>query len=161
MQLLSRDVVDCFSLFLGRSPDSVACVRHANGQLSDLLVDVLRTPEFRSRILSAVLLRRPLPHEQLAPSPPFRLIDWAQPRLPLDTGTRRILGGARSWAQMLEVLLSDPGLTALVPDLDAAGICPVLRERVRSSPLSEVQRAVVGAVDVASAAEVRGWAVDL
>ena len=161
MQLLSRDVVDCFSLFLGRSPDSVACVRHANGQLSDLLVDVLRTQEFRSRILSAVLLRRPLPHEQMAPSPPFRLIDWAQQRLPLDTGTRRILGGARSWAQMLEVLLSDPGLTALAPDLDAAGICPVLRERVRSGPLAEVQRAVVGAVDVASAAEVRGWAVDL
>lgn len=161
MQLLSRDVVDCFSLFLGRSPDSVASVRHTNGQLNDLLAEVLCTPEFRARIVSAVLLRSPLPHEQMAPSPPFRLIDWAQQRLPLDTGTRRILGGARSWTQMLEVLLSDPGVTAFAPDLDAAGICPVLRERVRNSPLSEVRRAVVGAVDVASAAEVRGWAVDL
>src|SRR5581483_2491407 len=148
-------------LFLGRSPDSIGSMRHESGEMSSLLGEVLQTPEFRGRILSAVLLRKPIPHEKIAPSPPLRLIDWAQQRLPLDPVTRRTLGAARSWTQLLEVLLSDPCLTALAPELDTAGISPVLRERVRNSVLSEVKRAVIGAVDVASASEIRGWAVDL
>ena len=161
MELVMRDVVDCFSLFLGRTPDDIASVRHESGQISALLGELLQMQEFRARILSAVLLRKPLPHERISPLPPLRLIDWAQQRLPLDPATRRTLGGARSWTQLLEVLLSDPCLTALAPELDAAGVSPVLRERVRNSVLAEVKRAVVGAVDVASSSEIRGWAVDL
>jgi GT2 family glycosyltransferase len=88
-------------------------------------------------------------------------MDWAQRRLPLGTATRHSLGGARSWAQLLELLLADASLLEYAPDLTAAGVDGILRQRLDLDPLSKLKRSVIGAIDSASAFEVRGWAVDL
>ncbi|MBV8362789.1 MAG: glycosyltransferase family 2 protein [Deltaproteobacteria bacterium] len=157
----SRDLTACFNLFLGRNPANHSDKSFAIGNLPILLRQVLETDEFKTSVLRPVLLREALPHTELADSPPLQLIDWAQRTIALDASTRRTLGGARTWAQVLELLLADRNLAALVPDLAAAEIDSILRERLAREPLSLVQRSVMGAIDAASAFEIRGWAADL
>jgi O-antigen biosynthesis protein len=157
----SRDVTTCFNLFLGRMPTKTSLEAETNGSFPALLRQIFETDEFKTGILQPLLLRESLPHMQLEETPPLRLIDWSQRNLPIDPSTGRRLGGARTWAQLLEILFSDPGLVAITPDLAAAEIDSVLRQRLDNSPLSAVQRSVIGVVDAASAFEIRGWAVDL
>jgi GT2 family glycosyltransferase len=159
--MTSRDVEDCFALFLGRPPDAEAAARCVNAELGLVLADVLQTPEFQSRVLTPLLLRETLPHEAASASPPLRLIDWVQRRLPIDPGTRLSAGAARTWGELLELLLAERSVAALAPSLMEAGIDEILRDRVQKSPLATVKRSVMGAIDAASALEIRGWAVDL
>jgi GT2 family glycosyltransferase len=156
-----RDVEDCYTLFLGRSPEGEAAARCADAELEVVLGTLLQDPEFQDGVLTPLLLRESLPHERLAASPPLRLIDWAQRRLPLEPQSRTRAGAARSWVDLLELLLSDRTLAALADNLRAAGVDQLLRERLDRSPLAAATRAVVGAVDSASTLEIRGWAVDL
>ena len=161
LPMTSRDVEDCFSLFLGRSPDAEAAARCVNVELGVVLAEVLQTPEFQTRVLTPLLLRETLPHEAGGASPPLRLIDWAQRRLALEPATRLSAGAARSWGELLELLLADGSLAALAPGLMEAGIDQILRDRVQKSPLAGIKRSVMGTIDAASALEIRGWAVDL
>jgi len=71
-----------------------------------LLRDIFQTEEFKTRVLHSVLLREALPHDMLDDTLPLQLIDWVQKRLPIGTFTRRAAGGARTWAQLLELVLS-------------------------------------------------------
>ncbi len=157
----SPDVINCFHLFLGRVPANTSTDRLRTSSLSVLLRDIFETEEFKTGILHPVLLREVLPHSMLADALLLPLIDWAQRRLPLGASTRRTAGGARTWAQLLELLLSDANLVAVAPELVAAEVDRILRTRLENEPLSRVKRSVVGAVDAASAFEIRGWAVDL
>lgn len=155
-----REVRNCFSLFLGRLPANTPAELPPVTRLSVLLRHIFECDEFTG-VLQAVLLREPLPHNALADAHLLPLIDWAQSRLPLDTATRRSAGAARTWSQLLELLLADSKLVAVAPNLVAAQVDHFLRQRLESEPLSKVKRSVIGAIDAASAFEVRGWAVDL
>jgi O-antigen biosynthesis protein len=157
----SRDVTNCFNLFLGRMPANTPADRLRTDNLFVLLRDIFETEEFKTRILQSVLLREELPHGMLDEILLLPLIDWAQRRLPIGASTRRTAGGARSWAQLLELLLSDANLVGVAPELVAAEVDGILRVRLENEPLSKVKRSVAGAVDAASAFEIRGWAVDL
>lgn len=157
----SQDVTACFNLFLGESPAKTSNKWFTIGSLPILLRQIFDTDQFKSSVLQPLLLREALPHTKLADTPSLHLIDWAQRTMPISASTRRTLGGARTWAQVLELLLSDTNLVALAPDLAAAEIDSLLRKRMEHEPLALVKRSVVGAIDAASAFEVRGWAVDL
>jgi len=157
----SQDVTACFNLFLGESPARASNEWLAIGSLPILLRQIFDTDQFKSSVLRPLLLREALPHTKLADTPSLHLIDWAQRTMPISAFTRRTLGGARTWAQVLELLLSDANLVALAPDLAAAEIDSLLRKRMEHEPLALVKRSVVGIIDAASAFEVRGWAVDL
>src|ERR1700722_669876 len=157
----SRDLTNCFNLFLGRMPANPSADRLRTTNLAVLLRDIFETDEFKTAILHPLLLRETLPHSTLAEVPMLPLIDWAQRRLPIGTSTRRTAGGARTWAQLLELLLSDVNLVSVAPELVAAEVDGILRARLESEPLSRVRRSVVGIIDGASGFEVRGWAVDL
>lgn len=155
----SRDVTSCFNLFLGRMPTNSS--HDGVSSVSKLLGGILESDEFKTTILQSVLLREELPHNRLESTLPLQLIDWVQRRLPIGASTRRSAGGARTWAQLLELLLSDSDLMAIAPHLATAGIDSILRQRLEHEPLTALKRSVVGVVDAASAFEIRGWAVDL
>jgi len=157
----SRDVTSCFNLFLGRMPAKASLDGFSKSSLSMLLRDIFETEEFKTAVLQPVLLREALPHSKVEDTPPLQLIDWAQLRLPIGAATRRSAGAARTWAQLLELLLSDANLVAVAPHLAAADVDSFLRQRLENEPFSKVKRSVVGAVDSASAYEIRGWAADL
>jgi O-antigen biosynthesis protein len=158
----SRDVTACFNLFLGRAPAKASEEPFTASSLPTLLERIFETDEFKTSVLRPLLLREELPHgRSLDHTPPLHLIDWAQRTMPVAASTRRNLGGARTWAQMLELLFSDANLVGLSPELTAADIDSLLRKRLEHEPLSLVERSVVGAIDAASAFEIRGWAVDL
>jgi GT2 family glycosyltransferase len=157
----SQDVARCFNLFLGHMPASPFTDGPAISSLPTLLRQILETDEFKTSVLQPVLLREELPHGKSDGPPLFQLIDWVQRRLPVSGSTRRAAGGARTWAQLLELLLSDPQLISIAPHLAAAEIDSVLRGRLENEGWSKVQRSVIGAVDAASGFEIRGWAVDL
>jgi len=160
-RLDSRDVTRCFMVFLGRLPTRAALEGAPLGDLRALLGYIFGQSEFQDAILERVLLREPLPHDELEAVPSLLLIDWAQRCLPIGTWTRRALGGARSWEQLLEVLLADASLMAIAPDLTAAGVDGVLRQRLEHESFANLERSVVGAIDSVSAFEIRGWAADL
>src|SRR5579864_3093124 len=157
----SQDVAKCFNLFLGRMPTTPFTNGLAISSLPTLLREILETDEFKTSVLQPVLLREELPHGKSDGPPLFQLIDWAQRRLPVGASTRRATGGARTWAQLLELLLSDSQLISIAPHLAEAEIDSVLRGRLESEGWSKVQHSVIGAVDAASGFEIRGWAVDL
>lgn len=157
----ASDVEDCFALFLGRAPDRETIRLCADADFGSALRDLIRSEEFRTNVLTPLLLREPLPQERMAEAPSLRLIDWAQRRLPIEPATRSLAGAARSWVQLLELILSDSSFTALATNLVEAEVDRLLRERVQSQPLWKTRRSVVGAVDSASALEIRGWAIDL
>lgn len=157
----SRDIDDCFTLLLGRSPDTEAVHRHVSSELELVLREVLRSEEFRTQVLPPLLLREVLPQERISGAPSLRLIDWAQRRLPIGPAARIMAGAARSWTELLESVLSDPCWASVAPELAAAGIDRLLRDRVARQPLSKTKRAVIGALDAASGVEVRGWAMDV
>ena len=157
----STDVAECFTLFLGRAPEPAVARRCLEAGLHAVVSDVMRSDEFLQGVLKPLLLREPLPHERTAQAPSLRLIDWSQRRLPIGRNARVMAGAARSWPHLLESLLSDTTLVAMAPELVAAEVDRVLRERLDNQPWAKVKRAVVGAVDAASAVEVRGWALDL
>ncbi len=157
----SRDVTNCFHLFLGRMPANNSADRLPTNNIAALLRGIFEKEEFKTSVLHPVLLREVLPHSVLADVLLLPLIDWAQKRLPISASTRRTAGGARTWAQLLELLLSDAALVAVAPELAAAEVDRILRARLENEPLSKVKRSLVGAVDAASAFEIRGWALDL
>ena len=100
----SREVRNCFNLFLGPMPTNTVANHAPIHSLPALLRYIFETDEFKNGVLPAVLLREALPHGALTDVPLLPLIDWAQRRLPLDAATRRAAGGARTWAQLLELL---------------------------------------------------------
>jgi GT2 family glycosyltransferase/predicted O-methyltransferase YrrM len=157
----SQDVSNCFNLFLGRMPASSSLPGLAISNLSTLLHHIFEMDEFKTTVLPSVLLRDELPHSKLQSTPSFRLIDWVQRRLPIDASTRRVAGGVRTWAQLLELLLSDANLVAIAPHLVAADVYSILRQRLQNESWSKLERSVVGAIDAASGFEIRGWAVDV
>lgn len=155
-----QDVENCCATLLGRMPDRDSQLRFDVG-MSQLLRELLESEEFRTSVLPPLLLREDLPHSALDSSPSLRLIDWAQRRLPITASTRLSIGAARTWAQLLELLLSDANLVGTSPQLVEADVQPILRSRLEKEPLFKVTRSVMGAVDSASAFEVRGWAADV
>jgi GT2 family glycosyltransferase len=157
----SNDVASCFRLFLGRMPGNDSLNGRGIRTVSELLRDIFAADEFKSAVLQPVLLREDLPHSKLEETPPFVLIDWVQRRLPISAGTRRTCGAARTWVQLLELLLSDAELMAVAPHLAVAGVNSVLQQRLQNEPWPKIERSVVGFVDAASGFEIRGWAVDL
>jgi GT2 family glycosyltransferase len=162
MEMLdSNDVSSCFRLFLGRRPGTDSLDARGIRSVMELLRDIFAADEFKSAVLQPVLLREELPHNKLEETPPFVLIDWVQRRLPISAGTRRASGLARTWIQLLELLLSDAEFMTVAPHLAAAGVDSVLRQRLENEPWPKAGRSVVGAVDAASGFEIRGWAVDL
>lgn len=157
----ARDVDEIFNLLLGRPPDADSLRLCIDADLRALAGEIMQSEEFRTAVLACVLLREPLPHARVAVSPPQRLLDWIQRRLPVGPASRRLAGAASSWLQLLEVLLADADFVASAPDLAAAQIDQVLRERIDALPFSKITRCVVGSIDSASAVEIRGWALDL
>lgn len=157
----ASDLEGCFAVFLGRRPDAESLQGRSGVSISEVLRTLFATEEFRDSVLFPMLLREPIPQASLEESPSLRLIDWAQRRLPIDNSTRLALGAARTWMQLLELLLADPTLVSLSQELVDAEIDGTFRARLETQAFWKVKRSVVGAVDSASAFEVRGWAVDL
>lgn len=156
-----RDVASCFNLFFGRMPGDASRTGLDIETLPSLLRNVFESDEFRTVILPALLFREALPHEQFADTPLLHLIDWAQRRLPVSHATRAASGAARTWSQLLELLLSDSTLIAISPYLAEAEVDTVLRQRLENEPWAHTKRSILGCVDSASGFEIRGWAVDL
>jgi GT2 family glycosyltransferase len=159
-KLDSRDIAYTFNLFLGRSAGEIP-LENVDGSIGVLLREIFDGEDFRTSILSAVLLRENLPHEMLGHAPPLKLLDWAQRCLPLTPPTRLTVGSVRNWPQLLELLLADRSLAAVAPYLAEANVDGILRERLENEPWSKIKRSVIGVVDAASGFEMRGWAVDL
>lgn len=159
-ELTRADIVNAYQLFLGVEPPPALPVPPGAG-LAELLAAILSSGQFRSEVLKPVLLSESLPEERFAAQPPYLLIDWAQRRLPVGRATAVNCGMAHAWPALLEVLLADPGLAQLASELGHAGITSLLRDRIERDPRFASGRCVVGAVDSASAFEVRGWAADL
>jgi GT2 family glycosyltransferase len=159
--LEARDIDNCFTLFMGRVADGAAREAIVGLELPAALRELLESDEFRTRVLTPLLLRESLPHERLGAAPSFSLLDWVQARLPLEPATRCMAGAARSWVQLLELLLADAQFLACAATLVQAEIDVLLRERLATQPLWKTRRRVVGAIDSASAVEIRGWALDL
>lgn len=157
----ARDIASCFHLFLGRTPGDASRDGFETSGLDALLRSIFEAEEFRTIILPALLLREPLPHEHLLDTPLLPLIDWAQRRLPLSPSIRIASGAARTWAQLLELLLSDATLVAVSSSLIEAEVNTTLRQRLDNEPWARSKRSVLGCVDAASGFEVRGWAIDL
>jgi O-antigen biosynthesis protein len=155
------DIESCFRLFLISPPPADLYSAWLGRPVSDLVRDLFSVEDFKTKVLTAVLLREPLPLQSAPATPPWSLLDWAQQRLPLRPDTRRALGLARSWELALELLLADPAINALSPDMITAGIDAIMADRVKDEPTLQVTRSLVGAVDSATAWQVRGWAVDL
>jgi len=156
-----KDVEECFKLLLGRVPAADDVRQCINRETSAVLRAVIHGDEFRTLVLTPLMLRGRLPQESIAPTPALRLIDWVQRRLPLGPFTRSRAGAARSWAQLLELVLSDQEMAAIASNLASAEIDRVLRERLETQPLWKIRRSVVGSIDSATAVEIRGWAMDL
>ncbi len=157
----ARDAENCFLIFLGQVPDSGVVQKKIGAALHELLHELLESADFRSSVLPPLLLREQLPHLLLQGAPSLVLIDWAQGRLPIKDSTRLAIGGARTWAQLLELLLSDPVLVSISPELVSSDVQRIIKGRLEKEPLFKLQRSVMGVVDSSSAFEVRGWAVDL
>jgi GT2 family glycosyltransferase len=155
-----EDLAGAFGLFLGKEPPP-APVAGAETGLAGVLARIFASEEFRAEVLKPLVLREALPRERFADAPTFKLIDWAQRRLPVDRATAVACGAARSWASLLEVLLADEKLGQLSAEFAQSGVAAVLRERVARDPQYAAGRSVVGAIDAASSYEVRGWAADL
>jgi O-antigen biosynthesis protein len=154
------DVENCYAIILGRRSDRDCQVWLGVG-MSQLLRELVESEEFKTSVLPPLLLREELPHTLLDVAPSLSLIDWAQRRLPMGASTRLSIGAARTWAQLLELLLSDATLAATSAQLAEADVQLILRTRLEKEPFFKVKRSVVGAVDSSSAFEVRGWAVDV
>lgn len=151
------DLGHCHLLLLGSVPTDLPV---PTGGLKGLLRQLLGTPTFRNEVLTPVLLRQPFAPGRFVDAPSLALIYWAQTRLPIDAETRVRLGLARDWTTLLEALLADAGLLALHPELRRANVAATLHERIAQDRRYEARHAVVGAIDAASAFEVRGWATD-
>lgn len=130
------------------------------GGLHELLTRILCTPVFRDEVLAPVMLRQPFAPGRFPDEPSLSLIHWAQTRLPVQPATRVRIGLARHWHALLEAMLADGGLLRLNPDFLEARLDHTFAERVLRDPHFQATHAVVGAIDSASAFEVRGWAVD-
>lgn len=161
MPVNAHDVENCFILFLGRKPEYSSIQPKIGTGIYELVREFLDAADFRAIVLPPLLLREELPHGHIDTSPSLVLIDWAQTRLPIGKSTRQSLGGARTWAQLLELLLSDSALVSISPELVAADVERILKTRLEREPLSQVRRSILGSVDSSSAFEVRGWAVDV
>jgi GT2 family glycosyltransferase len=157
----ARDVENSFVVFLGRRPGRHPSDLQDSEDILALVGRLVGGDEFEAQVLGPLLLREALPHAAIDEVLPLVLIDWAQLSLPICADTRRAIGGSRTWAQLLELLLSDETLAQASPRLQEANIDGILRTRLEKEPLSKTKHSVVGAVDSASAFEVRGWAVDL
>jgi GT2 family glycosyltransferase len=157
----SRDLENCVAIFLGRKPGPELLDRRRAARISEILREFFETEEFQNSVLRPLLLREPLPQALLENAPSMRLIDWAQRRLPLGEPSRRALGAARTWTDLLEILFADRMLVSHSRELVDAEIDSTLWARVESQGFWKVKRSVTGAVDAASSFEVRGWAVDL
>ncbi len=155
------DIARSFQVFLGRQPDQASLAELAPLSFPEVLRAIFESDDFKDQILRSVLLREDLPHLQVAETPSLPLIDWVQQQLPMGAETRIACGGVRRWEQLLELLLSDAELTALAPHLCEAEVDEVLRQRLENEPWSKIKRNVIGAMDAASAFEIRGWAVNL
>ena len=129
----SRDIDECFTLFLGRAPDVAAVRRCSSLELGLVLRELIQGEEFRAASWPPYLVpRESLPQERIASAPSLRLIDWTQRRLSIGAAARTMAGAARSWIQLLEALLSDPYWAALSPDLATAGSI-AYRERLETA----------------------------
>jgi len=157
----TNDIQNCVALFLGRKAEVDLLAGARPRTLSTLIAEILNDEEFRSAVLRPVLLREPVPQASLFETPPLLLIDWAQRRLPIEISTRRSIGAAGNWSELLELLLADASLIAVSQDLKEADVDRICRSRIGSGPLAKLERSVIGAVDAGSAFDVRGWAVDL
>jgi MMP 1-O-methyltransferase len=155
------DIEACFRLFLVSPPPADRHGAWLGRPVLELVRSLLKTEAFKTGVLTAVLLREPLPLQSAPPEPPWELLDWAQERLPLRPNTRRALGLASSWEQALELLIADPEMNSLSRELIAAGIDVIMAERVKDELALQVTWSPVGAVDSATAQHVRGWALDL
>lgn len=156
-----RDVENCFNLFFGHGPAGEVASLESHDDLLALLAEILNSDEFADAVLRPLLLREALPHESPDRPVPFALIDWVQRRLPIGDDTRHTSGAARTWGQLLELLLSDSIFVQVSSRIAEANVDAILRERVEKEEWSKVTRSVVGNVDEASAFQVRGWAADL
>jgi GT2 family glycosyltransferase len=161
LRLHLLDIENCFALFIGRKPEQEFVAKLVPSTVENIVEAVLALEEFKASVLGPALLREELPQSLLYEAPPFLLIDWVQSRLPVQPATSLAAGAARTWAQLLELLLADPILVALSPNLREAEIDSIFRERLEKEPLTRIDRSIIGAVDAASAFEVRGWAVNL
>ncbi len=158
--LSSESLANAYALFLGRAarmkPSDLLGL-----DLPGLLSAIFSSDEFRNEVLKPVLLRESLPAERFSGAPPFRLIDWAQHSLPIERKTSKGCGAARTWSALLEVLLADARLGLLSAEFSENGITSSLARRVAQDPELSLGRGVTGAIEEASAFEVRGWAVDI
>jgi GT2 family glycosyltransferase len=158
--LSSEDVAHAYAIFLGKAAPPVTAPPPGTS-LAQLLTSIFSSDEFRRQVLEPVMLREGTGLDRHEGTPSLRQIDWAQTRLPLEAGTRTTCGTLGSWPALLELLLADGRLIQLAPGFTEAGIDRVLRERVARDPQYRNRRQVIGAIDAASAYEIRGWAVDL
>ena len=117
-----KDLEECFKLLLGRMPDADDVQQCINRETALVLRALIHGEEFRTEVLTPLMLRGRLPQEKIAPTPPLRLIDWVQRRLPLNAFTRRVAGAAKSWTQLLELILSDPAMAHIASNLASAEI---------------------------------------
>ena len=155
-----EDVANAYLVFLGSVPSPAVLDAHSDS-MQHLLSSILTSNQFKDGTLRSVLLRDKFPDGTFAGNPTFLHIHWAQSRLPLDPDTQVIVGLCRSWASLLEAILSDHNIAQLGADLGASGVDELLRERIATDPQFDEQPALLGAVDSATTFEVRGWALDL
>ena len=153
------DLQQACLLFLGMPPPQA--LKTFREDVAGLLRILLASEEFHGHVLTPVLLREPLPAKDFPGAPSQKLIGWIQERMPLSPFTRSACALARTWNQLLEVLLADAQLAALSEDLVQAGAHGILRARMDSEPHWRKGREVSGSLDNASAFEVMGWAVDV
>ena len=165
MQALDRpvpeeDVQSAYIALLGRTPESRAAgVAKVDLPLRELLVELLASDEFRSRILAPVS-EGALLQDGLYGSPPEpALVAWMAQALPLEPASRTILAEQRTWYGAYAAIFDDAAfrefLSAAPQLLD-----PAFTRGLRLLRDGLGERLVVGAVEAVGPGAVTGWALN-
>src|SRR5579872_3907594 len=106
------DIDAAYRLFLGRPAEPQAMKIRAEGNIDELVCDLLGSEEFAVRIRDPLMGgRKDVFVADFAPDP-AALAVWAARRLRVTGSTRAALAEARDWSSVLGAVLADPDLRA-------------------------------------------------
>ena len=156
------DIVNAYRLALGRDPETVAVVDEKLDQRNaDWLPSFFKSPEFRDKVYNKALRDERLDGGYFSGPPEPGLVRWAADFIPLSPPGRRRVESSTDWYDLFHSLFADETFSRSVLDEDPRPtedpLLQALEAAHRSAALSQIE----GEVEVVSADDIRGWAIDL
>jgi O-antigen biosynthesis protein len=152
-----EDIENCYNLILGRYPESVEIISEALGQpVHSIIKDMISSKEF-SDVVQPLLSGRNLRHSYLGKKPDDSMLFWLNERIFLDKEFSREVLSARTWEDILQLLLSRLEISVLVHMQANAGLTQSIQNQ--SDYKIGIEPAdVICFLDECSMARVQGWA---